>query len=135
MESDIKFNESIEGKYSQSVEVPIGDSKMLIISGQIALDTNGEVVGKNDIVAQTHQVFKNIERQLKIANADFNDIVKLDVMLTDINLLASFIQVRKDYIDQNKPPASTVVEVNGLVNPDLLIEIDAIAIIKVPNKK
>ena len=125
----------IEGKYSQSVEVPIGDSKMLFISGQIAFNENGELVGKGDIVSQTHQVFKNIEKQLKNVNADFKDIVKLDVMLTDMNLLAQFIEVRKNYIDPKKPPASTVVGVNSLVNTELLIEIDAIAIVKVPNKK
>ena len=112
--------------YSQAVRVPIGDTSLIFISGQVARDPKGNLVGKGDIRKQTEQIFKNIGAILKANNATFGDVVKATIFVTDIAQRPEITEVRKQYFTHD-PPASTFVEVRRLTNPDWLIEVEVIA--------
>jgi len=111
--------------YTQVVEVT--GSKMLYLSGQIALDTAGQIVGVGDLHAQTQQVFENLKAGLAAVGATFEHVVKLHLYLLDITQIQVVRDVRDRYVNTQLPPASTAVEVRRLFRDDLLIEIDAIA--------
>lgn len=99
----------------------------IFVSGQVALDPAGGVVGKGDMKAQTRQVFKNLQTVLGTAGSSLGDIVKITVFTTDISRLMETHEVRAEVLP-NPPPASTAVEVKALAFPDLLIEIEAVAV-------
>jgi reactive intermediate/imine deaminase len=100
----------------------------VIISGQVALDAEGNVVGRDDARVQTRQVFRNVERALAAAGCEFSDVVKLTIFLTDRGDLAAFREVRDEFTDPGSPPASSAVIVAGLIHPDLLVEVEATAV-------
>jgi reactive intermediate/imine deaminase len=112
--------------YSHVVEAQAGT--IVYISGQVPLDTNGELVGEGDFAAQTRQVFENLTHALEAAGATWSDVVKLDYFLRDVAQLAAVRAIRDEYVDTEHPPASTLVEVSGLFRPDVLVEIQATAI-------
>jgi reactive intermediate/imine deaminase len=112
--------------YSHVVEAPAGT--IVFISGQVPLDTEGQLVGKGDFEAQTRQVFENLTRALEAADASWSDVVKLDYFLRDVGQIAIVRAIRDEYVDTANPPASTLVEVSGLFRPDVLVEIQATAI-------
>ena len=87
-----------------------------------------EDVGINDLATQTRQVFENIKIALEASDLNFNDVVKLTLFLTDISQMTIVRDIRDQYIDTNNPPASSAVEVRKLINDNLLIEIEAIAV-------
>lgn len=118
--------------YSHVVSVNLGNSTMLIISGQIAFDNKGNLIGKGDLAKQTEQAFLNIKSIVEDAGGTMNDVVKLGNFLTDISQIQAVRRVRDKFIDTKNPPASTTVQVSKLVRDDLMIEIEATAII--PNK-
>ena len=103
--------------------------RTLYISGQIALDRNGALVGAGDLRAQTRQVFENLKVALQASGARLENVVKLTVFMTDVSGLPAFREVRDVYFTQ-KPPASSLVQVSRLVRPDLLIEIEAVAVVE-----
>ncbi|MBE5106662.1 RidA family protein [Bacillus thuringiensis] len=111
--------------YSHVVEVS-NAKRTIYISGQVALNTDGHIVGMGDLAAQTRQVFENIKSALEISTLNFNDVVKLTFFLTDISQMAIVRDIRDQYIDTKNPPASSAVEVRKLINDNLLIEIEAI---------
>ncbi|ANS74677.1 enamine deaminase RidA [Paenibacillus yonginensis] len=111
--------------YSHIVEVK--NARMLYISGQIALDNEGQLVGEGDLAAQTRQVFENIRLALETEGASFADVIKLTFFMVDISQMASVREVRDQYINLSNPPASSAVEVRRLIREDLLIEVEAIA--------
>ena len=127
-EPQIRFLNRAPAGYSQVVEVRGG--RTLYISGQIALDASGNVVGSGDFTAQAKQVFANLKTRLDEAGASFNDVVKLNFYLTDASSLQIVRDVRDTYVNRENPPASTLVVVKQLVRPDLLVEVDAIAVAK-----
>lgn len=94
----------------------------------IAINIDGQIVGINDLATQTRQVFENIKIALEASDLNFNDVVKLTFFLTDISQMAVVRDIRDQYIDTNNPPASSAVEVRKLINDNLLIEIEAIAV-------
>jgi enamine deaminase RidA (YjgF/YER057c/UK114 family) len=102
---------------------------LAFISGQIALDRQGNVVGAGDLRAQTIQVFENLRHALAAVGATFADVVKLTYFLTDMTQMPIVREVRGEYLDLAKPPASTAVGVTGLARPELMIEIEAIAVL------
>jgi enamine deaminase RidA (YjgF/YER057c/UK114 family) len=108
--------------------------KTIYLSGQVAFNEKGEVVGKGNIEAQTRQVFENIKICLKAAGADFKDVVKFTYFVKDFKseYLGIIRNVRNSYINTEQPPASSLVGVQALFNPEVMIEIEAIAVI---NKK
>jgi reactive intermediate/imine deaminase len=101
--------------------------RTIVISGQVPVDERGSLVGKDDPQAQVRQVFKNLGVALAAAGAGMEHVVKLTVYLTDLADLAVFRSVRDEYISLDKPPASSLVQVKGLVDPAFRIEIDALA--------
>jgi enamine deaminase RidA (YjgF/YER057c/UK114 family) len=115
--------------------VEIAGGRTILISGQVALDKGGNVIGKGDIRAQSRQVFENLKIALDATGATFNDVVKLNTYLIDMPTnLPGYGEVRRQYLANNEhPPASTTVGVAALVNPDWLLEVEAIVI--VPEKK
>jgi len=113
--------------YSHVVEV--GAGRTIYVSGQVAMDTAGNVVGPGDIKAQTRQVFENLKAALGAADATLGQVVKITVFMTDVSQLAGFREVRDTYFTEAPPPASSLVEVKRLVRPELLIEIEAVAFV------
>jgi reactive intermediate/imine deaminase len=127
-EPQIQFLNRAPAGYSQVVEVRGG--RTLYISGQIAIDSSGNLVGSGDFSAQVKQVFANLKARLDEAGASFNDVVKLNFYLVDVANLQIVRDIRDTYVNRKNPPASTLVVVKQLVRPDLLVEVDAIAVAK-----
>jgi reactive intermediate/imine deaminase len=127
-EPQIQFLNRSPAGYSQVVEVRGG--RTLYISGQIAVDSSGNLVGSGDFTAQVEQVFANLKARLDEAGASFNDVVKLNFYLVDADNLQKVRDIRDTYINRKAPPASTLVVVKQLVRPELLVEVDAIAVAK-----
>ncbi len=113
--------------YTHIVEVT-GPNRTIYISGQIAYDKDGKVVGAGDMKAQAEQVFKNLETALTAAGAKFADVVKMNSYITDMSKVQAVRDVRANYFT-DAAPASTFVEVKGLVRPDLLLEIEVVAVV------
>lgn len=116
--------------YSQVAEVMSG--KMVYIAGQVALNRDGQLVGKDDFAAQVQQVFGNLSEALKAAGGSFADVVKLNyfcVERVDRSQMAVVRSTRDRYVDTQAPPVSTFVFVSSLVNPDWLIEVEAVAVV------
>lgn len=101
--------------------------RTVVISGQVPADAQGRVVGAGDPVAQARQVFANLSAALAVAGATMAQVVKLTVFLTDLADLGAFRQVRDEYIAAGTPPASSLVQVSGLVHPEFRMEIEALA--------
>jgi enamine deaminase RidA (YjgF/YER057c/UK114 family) len=127
-EPQIRFLNRAPAGYSQVVEVRGG--RTLYISGQIALDASGQLVGPGDFTAQIKQVFANLNARLDEAGASFSDVVKLNFYLADASDLQILRDVRDSYVNREQPPASTLVVVKQLFRPELLVEADAIAVAK-----
>src|SRR5205807_10536985 len=102
--------------------------RLVFVSGCVATDGAGRVVGGNDVVAQARQVHENIKRCLGAAGATLADICKVTVFLRNINDREKVNTVRKEYFGAHRP-ASTLVEISRLVRDDLLIEIEATAVV------
>jgi reactive intermediate/imine deaminase len=114
------------GSFSQGVKVNARD--IIYISGQVPVDSEGTLVGKCDIRVQAIQVFKNLEAVLEEAGAGFDNLVKLTTYLTDISYFKTVAEIRTQFL-KKEFPASTMVVVKSLVNPDWLVEIEAVAVI------
>jgi enamine deaminase RidA (YjgF/YER057c/UK114 family) len=114
--------------YTQIVEVPAG-TRMVYLSGQVPLDTAGNVVGGGDFPRQAEQVFANLGVALAAVGATFDDIVKINYYLRDVSHLAELRAVRDRHVNTSAPPASTLVEVPHLFRDDVLLEVDAVAVI------
>ena len=112
--------------YSHVVEAQAGT--IVYISGQVPLDAKGQLVGAGDFAAQTRQVFENLTRALEAADATWSDVVKLDYFLRGVDQIGAVRAIRDEYVDTANPPASTLVEVSSLFSPDVLVEIQAVAI-------
>jgi 2-iminobutanoate/2-iminopropanoate deaminase len=111
--------------------------KLIFLSGQVANDPSGKLIGKGDLTAQTEQVFANLKTALAAAGASFNDVVKITWYVKgykseDLPILRS---VRDKYVNTAEPPASTLVGVASLFQDDYLIEVDAIAVVPEKNSK
>ena len=113
--------------YSHVAEAPGG--KTIYISGQVALDQSGNLIGPGDLRAQTQQVFANLNRALEAVGADFSAVVKLTYFLLDISQIAIVREVRDQFVNVQQPPASSAVEVRRLFRDDVLIEVEAIAVL------
>ena len=121
--------------YSHSVEIDLGNCKMVIISGQIALDNKGNLIGKDNLAEQTEQVFTNIKNIVAESGGTMDDVIKIGIYMVDITQVQTMRDVRNKFFNQQKPPTSTLVQVSKLVRDDLLIEIEATVIIPKKSKK
>lgn len=124
----IRTGENWEGKMSFSQGIKHGP--FVFVAGQGALDTDGNVVGKGDIKAQTRQALKNTEKVLKNAGASMSDVVKVTTFITNRSpgMVQAYDAVFGEFFPSNCP-ASTLVEVKSLVLRDMLVEIEAIAVV------
>jgi reactive intermediate/imine deaminase len=111
--------------YSHAVEVSGG--RTIYVSGQIAIDREGRVIGARDFEAQTRQVFENLKAALTAARATFDDVAKITVFVTDVAHVGVFRAVRDAYFT-GAPPSSSFVQVAALVRPELMVEVEAIAV-------
>lgn len=109
--------------------VVTGAGQWVAISGQVALDEAGEVVGPGDAAAQARQVFENLNRCLAAAGGTFADVVKLTYFVTDVAHLPAVRAVRDLYVDVERRPASSAVQVVALYRPELVMEVEAFAVI------
>ncbi len=107
-----------------------GNGKTIYIGGQNAVNENHEIIGKNDIALQTEQVMKNLEIALKACEATFENLVKLNIHIMQGQDATKGFKVSQKFLGQSSTqPIVTVLFVAGFVNPDFLIEIDAIAFV------
>ena len=106
-----------------------GTGRFVAISGQCSLDAAGAVVGPGDPAAQARQVFANLRRCLAAAGAGFGDVVKLTYFVTDVTHLPAVRAARDEAFGTAPLPASSAVQVAALVRPELLIEIEAFALV------
>lgn len=113
--------------YTHIAEVNSG--RMVFISGQVALDVNGNIVGVGDFHEQAVQVFENLKAALESVGADFSHVVKFTYYIVEKNALPMVREVRNQYINVDTPPASTAVYVSELARADFLLEIEAVAVI------
>jgi 2-iminobutanoate/2-iminopropanoate deaminase len=113
--------------YTHVVEVT-GPAKTVYIAGQIAFDKDGTIVGAGDMKAQAEQVFKNLQAALDAAGAKFSDVVKMNTFITDMSKAPAVREVRARYFGETTP-ASTLVQVAALARPELMLEIEVIAVV------
>ncbi|MCG3189064.1 MAG: putative aminoacrylate peracid reductase RutC [Burkholderiaceae bacterium] len=106
--------------------------QQVYIAGQVAYDADGRVVGAGDLRAQAEQVFKNLGVALAAAGARVEDLVKTTVFVVDYKPehRALIAEVRSRFYGSAPPPASTLVGVQALALPELLIEVEAIAVVE-----
>ncbi|HEX2908362.1 MAG TPA: RidA family protein [Phototrophicaceae bacterium] len=104
-------------------------SRTVYISGQVGLDAQGNLIGEGDMRAQAEQVFKNLQAALAAVGATFADVVKFTYFLVDMSQLQAVRDVRNQYVNPAQLPASTAVEVRRLFRPELLLEVEAIAVL------
>ena len=118
----------------------VGPGRLVWTSGQIALDASGELVEPGDWELQTRAVMRNLTRVLESARVGWGDVFKLTIFVVDTSALANDLQrqcnaavraqlrtIRDEFIDKDRPPTSSLVQVAGLFRADLLIEIEAVA--------
>lgn len=117
------------GAYSHVTIVT--SARQVHVSGQIAFNAAGELVGEGDLAAQTEQVFTNLGHALAAAGASLADVFKIVTYVVGItpDKVATIRTARARFLGDGPYPASTMVGVTGLVHPDLLIEVEAIAAI------
>jgi 2-iminobutanoate/2-iminopropanoate deaminase len=106
----------------------------IFIAGMLADDANGALVGAGDVIAQTEQIFENIEAILARLGASLKDVVKLVVYVTDITDRAAINTVRVRRFGTTRP-TSTLVQVGALVNPEARVEIETVALAPTPHSQ
>lgn len=111
--------------YSDAVRA--GDT--VYVSGQAGVDARGRLVGAGDVVAQTRQVLENMKAVLAAAGATLDDVVKVTVYLANCADRPKVNEVRKAYFGANRP-ASTLIGINEFAIEGMLVEIDAVAVVR-----
>jgi enamine deaminase RidA (YjgF/YER057c/UK114 family) len=109
--------------FSHVVGLPAG--RLVLTSGQVAIDTDGQVAQGWE--AQTRLVFQNLGRALAAQGAGWPDVVKLTYFVTSVEEIAVVRSVRDEFVNTDRPPASSLVQVAGLFRPELLVEVEAVA--------
>ena len=112
------------GAYSHSVRIP-RDSDILMIAGQVGVDAKGKL--QDGIRRQSEQAFRNVIAALRANKMAKGDLVKLTIFLTDPRHIDAYRTARKKVIGDDTLPASTLVIVDGLAAPDMLIEVEGMA--------
>jgi enamine deaminase RidA (YjgF/YER057c/UK114 family) len=117
------------GMYSHIARVPAGE--LIFIAGQVAVDSDGKIVGSGNFEAQFHQVFKNLRVLLQSVGADFKDVVKFTTYLLDAEYIEALMRVRRELypvlFGGGVYPPNTLIVVERLVREELLLEIEAVA--------
>lgn len=115
--------------YSHAVTAE-GTGKLVYVSGQVSWDASGNVVGKGDMRAQSEQVFKNVAAALAAAGAGWDDVIKMNGYMVGMHAerVTAYREVRQKFLKPAALPASTLVGVERLVDPDLLLEVEVVAL-------
>lgn len=123
--------QGLQNNPAYSHVVVASGARTLYISGQVALDENGALVGAGDLGAQTTQVMHNLAKALAAAGATFADVVKITTYVVGYRPAqrAVISAARTPFFPAGQPPASTLVGVEALAAPGWLIEIEATAVI------
>lgn len=114
----------VAGKYSLGAEIPPG-ARILHVSGQVGTDSKGKL--QPTFEKQAAQVWKNIAQVLKSAGMGYKDIVKVTVFLTDSRYIGPYRTVRDQFIKDAPYPASTLLVVAGLADPNMFVEVEVVA--------
>lgn len=114
------------GAFSAGVEAPAG--RTVYVSGQVAMDAGGNVIGEGDAGVQTEKVLENVATVLGAAGGSLDDVVKVTVFITDMGHYDKVHAVRRRHFKEPYP-ASSMVEVSALIDPRLLVEVEAVAVI------
>ena len=118
------------GMYSHGMIAPGGE--LVVVAGQVAADRAGKLVGRGDAVAQTRQAFENVRAVLEAAGSSMRQVVRFQTFLTHAADIEGFMQARKElfprYFPDSVYPPNTILVVSRLVLPDLLVEIEAMAV-------
>ena len=125
MQPDGLVTRRVGGHVLYSHVVIAEPGRLVMLSGQLSRDKDGQIVGKGDMAAQIRQVCENIKVGLAAAGATLDDMIKSNTYVTDIAEYFKHIEVRMAYF--GALPASTTVEVKGLAHPDLMVEIEVMA--------
>ena len=105
----------------------VAPGRVVWVSGQLPLVADGTVATPGDMAAQARQCFDNVGRGLQAAGAGWGDVVKLTYYVTDVSDVGAIRAVRDEFVDMARPPTSSLVRVAGLVLPDAMIEVEAVA--------
>jgi len=114
--------------------VVAADGRTVHIAGQVAFDSTGALVGAGDFRAQAERVFANLRIALASVGATFSDVVKTTTFITDLANTAALRDIRGKHLDPARPPANSLIVVASLARPELLIEIEAVVVLKQPLK-
>lgn len=119
-----------EGDWYEPFFISLGYriGNVLVLSGQASISEQGEIVGEGDFDAQAGQVFANLERVLGLAGAGLADVFKVTIYLTDMAHFPKIMELRERHFTPPYP-ADTIVEVRSLALPELMIEIEAMAMV------
>lgn len=117
----------IMGAYSHGLSVDIGNSSIIFVTGQIAMDKDGNPVAPDNIQKQTEYIFENIKKILNEANVSIDDVVKAVIYVKDISKFRDISEIRNKYFEKAKP-VSTLVEISNTVKEGCDIEIEVIAV-------
>ena len=120
--------ESMPAPFGYSQVVESTGTRIVHVAGQVPLNTENNLVGEGDFAAQVRQSFENVRLALEAVGMTFNDVVKMQFFLTDISNLPQVRGIRDEYINTEQPPASTSVQVVALYRPEVMFEMDVIAI-------
>jgi len=113
--------------FSQAWRVD-GATSIVFASGQAPISPAGQLVGEGDFEAQVRQVFENLRTVVEHAGATLDSVVKLTVFLTDIDTLRDYGRIKAEYFT-GEQPASTAVGVTALARPEMMIEVEAVAVL------
>jgi 2-iminobutanoate/2-iminopropanoate deaminase len=116
----------VDGRLLYSHVVSVEPRHLIFVSGQLARDKHGRVVGAGDMRAQLRQTLENLKSALEAAGASLSDLVRTNTYVTDIDEYFKHTEIRMEYYS-HAMPTSTTVEVRRLAQPELMVEIDAIA--------
>ena len=116
----------VDNRVLYSHVVSVEPRRLIFVSGQLARDKDGRVVGAGDMRAQLRQTLENVKAALEAAGASLSDLVRTNTYVTDIDEYFKHIDVRMEYYSLAMP-TSTTVEVRRLAQPELMVEIDAVA--------
>jgi 2-iminobutanoate/2-iminopropanoate deaminase len=116
----------VDGLVLYSHVVSVEAKRLIFISGQLARDESGNIVGIGDMRAQLRKVLENLSDALQSAGASLSDLVRTNTYVTDIDEYFKHVDVRMEFY-QHAMPTSTTVEVRRLAQLELMVEIDAIA--------
>ena len=117
--------------FSYSQAVRMGD--LIFVAGQVAEDAKGDLVGKDDIRAQTVQVFENLRLVLEAAGSGLDLVGKVTVLTTSLAYRAVIHEIRATVFGPTGHyPASTLAVITSLAKPEFLVEVDAVALVRTP---